>query len=734
LNYWLLTTEYPPFHGGGISTYCYFTAHMLAEAGHFITVIISDDGIDNYRITEEIPGIRLVRFNSDRNGLRSCLGYTARLSYAFADMVRVMVSREGKPDYIEAQDYQGIAYYLIQFKHLGTSFVQEVPILITLHSPAFVYLDYNRVPTYRFPEFWTCEMEKHSIIGADCLISPTAFLVKEIQQYLDISHREISVLPNPYRAETARTRTLSAPEGTMGKTVPAFVRNKIIFYGKLSPQKGSFELLNYFRELWDEGFEHPLHIVGGTDIVYHPERQTMGQLVKKQYAAYLDRGLLKMHGRIKPADLEAWLSDAHVIIVPSIVDNLPYVVMEAMQLGKVVLASNQGGQREMMEHGVSGFIFDHGDRGSFRRELEKILAFSREEIERIGLKARKWVEGQYSFETVGPAKLNLLKAIRPLPASSFPFVFQEERKELPALGDPGLLSVVIPYYNMGRYLLECLQSVQESSYRSLEILILNDGSTDPFSLDQLTQAALQPNTRVINQKNRGLAETRNAGAKAARGEFMALLDADDQVSETYFEKAVQALRKNDNVFFAGAWVQYFENSRAVWPTHTPQPPYALVHNPVNSSGLIYKRAAFLAGGLNDKKVDYGLEDYESVINMLHNGYNGVVIPEILFRYRVRSGSMIRQLTLEKQLYSYKYIAEKHADYYAKFAAQVVNLLNSNGPGYSFDNPTEANHPILKRKLFYHGANFIRTMSRKNPRIKRMVLSIASVFIKSKKIF
>lgn len=693
---------------------------MLAESGHIVTVFVQDDGVNDYVIAEEAPGIRLVRFNSNRNGLRASLGYAARLSYGFADMVRVMAGKEGKPDYIEAQDYQGIAYYLIQFKHLGYDFVKDVPIILTLHSPAFIYLDYNRVPTFRFPEFWVGEMEKHSIAGADLLISPTAFLVEEIQKYTDIRNRKVSVLPNPYRTDAPGKITTDAP----GK-IPAFTRNKIVNYGKLSPQKGSFELMRYFKELWDEGMEHALHIVGGTDIVYHPERQTMGQLIKKQYAPYLNKGLLQLHGKITPAERETYLTDAHVVIVPSIVDNLPYVVMEAMSLGKVVLVSRQGGQREMVEQGVSGFVFDHSVPGSFRRELSTILALSDEEVLAIGLRARERVKELYSFEAVGPAKLSLLNGLRPLPAGQFPFVYQEKREELPADGVPGLLSVVVPYFNMGRYIEECLQSIRDSTYQPLEILILDDGSTDPFSLEALSKAARLPEVRIVHQKNQGLASARNAGAKAARGEFLAFLDADDRVRETYFEKAIHALKKNENVYFIGAWVQYFENSNILWPTYTPQPPYVLVHNPVNSSGLVYKKAAFLAGGLNDKEVDYGLEDYESVINLLHHGYNGVVLPEILFDYRVRSGSMTRQLTREKQLYSYKYIAEKHADYYAKFASQLCNLLNSNGPGYSYDNPTEYDHPILKNKLFFYGSLLFRKIANKNPRLKRVLLSILS---------
>jgi len=736
LNYWLLTTEYPPFHGGGISTYCYFTAKMLAAAGDRVTVFVQDDSVTDYALSEPAPGITLIRFNSNRNGLHAALGYTARLSFAFADIVRTIIEQKGKPDFIEAQDYQGIAYYLTQFKYAGYTFMDGIPILITLHSPAFVYLEYNRVPTYRFPDFWTGEMEKQAIAAADLLISPTRFLVDEIQRTVDLTGKEVRILANPFREESPSADTSAGQtdkkepgrkDGPGGKELTGSIqRNKIVYYGKLSPQKGSFELLAYFKALWDSGFQHPLHIVGGTDIVYHPEMQTMGQLVNQRYYNYIAKGLLQLHGKIQPRQIKEYLQDAHVILVPSIVDNLPYVVMEAMSLGKVVLASRQGGQREMVEEGVSGFLFDHQDPASFARQLEKILSLTDDEMQRISVNARQKVHDAYSFDVILAKKKEILKYSNTISANKahFPFLYQENTplpETEPFSSD--LLSVVIPYYNMGDYIEECIRSVLDSTYKRLEVLVINDGSTDPASIEKLEPIARLENVRVVHHKNQGLAFTRNYGAQLAKGAYLAFLDADDKVAPTYYEKAITALQRNRNVSFVGAWVKYFGNSTLLWPTFTPQPPFVLVHNPVNSSGLVYKRAAFLAGGLNDKKVDYGLEDYESVISMLHQGLNGIVLPEPLFYYRVRSGSMIRDISMEKLLYSNKYITEKHADYYAKFAPQVINLLNANGPGYLFDNPTievrvttrKAGESILLSK--------IKSLVKRNEYLKRIALTI-----------
>jgi glycosyltransferase involved in cell wall biosynthesis len=329
----------------------------------------------------------------------------------------------------------------------------------------------------------------------------------------------------------------------------------------------------------------------------------------------------------------------------------------------------------------------------------------------------------YDPSVITEQKLPLLKEIiqNTHLSNSFPFLYQQTF--IPVTSSGNLLSVVIPYYNMGKYIMECVQSVKASTYPSIEILIINDGSTEPESLAVLKQVEQIDGVKVFNKANEGLADTRNFGARQATGDWLAFLDADDMIAPDYYEKAITVLKQYENVFFVGSFVQYFGDTNQKWVTVSPQPPYALVHNPVNSSGLVYKKAAFLAGGQNDKKVDYGLEDYESVVHLLSKGYNGVVLPQFLFLYRVRRDSMIRKITREKLLYSYKYIAEKHSPYYTTFATQINNLLNANGPGFLFDNPTFAVTVITNPENNSWLFRKIKALIKKNKTLKKIALSL-----------
>lgn len=685
---------------------------MLAERGIGVTVIVCDDGVADYVVESFNKQLLVVRFNPERRGVVRELGGSARLSYAYFNILRVLADELGVPDVIESQDYLGIAYYLQQFKLLGYEPFAGVPVVITMHAPAFVYLPYNGVPVYRFPEFWTGEMEKQSIRAADMVISPSQYLIDEVGRQLDYGLRPPVLLPYGYEPVSG------GPEGVLK-------RNKIVYYGKLSPQKGSFFLLDYFRELWDNGFGEALHVIGGTDIVYQPEQQTMGQVVRRQYAAYIRRGLVVFHDKIEPAAIAGALADAHVVVLPSIVDNLPFACLEALGCGKIVLASVQGGQREIITHGENGFLFDHTIIGDFGEKLLAVLALDDAEAGRIMANARRTLE-RYSYAEIAPRKIALLEEVIAgyRLRREYPYLWQQPATEVaPDIGIDGLLTVVIPFFNLGAYLDDCIASVLGCRVRRLEILVVNDGSTDARSLAVLDRWRDHPEVTVIDQPNRGLAAARNAGARRAAGRYLAFLDADDKVTSDYYEKAVGVLAWYENVHFVGCWVRYFGGGAGVWPAFIPGPPYLLTHNPVNSSGLVYRTGSFLAAGLNDRRLEYGLEDYESVVSMVASGLNGVVLPEALHLYRVRPRSMIRRMSRTKLLNAHGYIAEKHRELYQRFAVDVVQLLNSNGPGYLFENPTTEIHVRSSWTRPRSWRAVIKRMVRRNKTLKIFLLAI-----------
>ena len=109
----------------------------------------------------------------------------------------------------------------------------------------------------------------------------------------------------------------------------------------------------------------------------------------------------------------------------------------------------------------------------------------------------------------------------------------------------GLISVVIPAYNIASWLPRCLESVICQTYQNLEIIVIDDGSTDATS--QILDDYANRDKRIIavHQSNSGLVSVRNTGISMAHGEFIAFIDGDDAVEPDIYERLLNNARKYD---------------------------------------------------------------------------------------------------------------------------------------------------------------------------------------------
>lgn len=98
-----------------------------------------------------------------------------------------------------------------------------------------------------------------------------------------------------------------------------------------------------------------------------------------------------------------------------------------------------------------------------------------------------------------------------------------------------LISVIVPVYNVGPYLTPCVDSLLGQTYQHIEVLLIDDGSTDGSGAVCDGYAARDPRVRVLHQKNQGVSAARNAGLDAAAGAYIAFVDADDYVAPDYLE-------------------------------------------------------------------------------------------------------------------------------------------------------------------------------------------------------
>lgn len=124
-----------------------------------------------------------------------------------------------------------------------------------------------------------------------------------------------------------------------------------------------------------------------------------------------------------------------------------------------------------------------------------------------------------------------------------------------------LISVIIPVYNVEKYLKKCLDSIICQTYKNLEIICINDGSTDS-SLEILQEYA-QKDTRIklINQENKGLGATRNIGLSVAEGGFVSFIDSDDWIDKDLYQNCIDKINQNTDVIVFGAYTVNLKNNK-----------------------------------------------------------------------------------------------------------------------------------------------------------------------------
>lgn len=119
------------------------------------------------------------------------------------------------------------------------------------------------------------------------------------------------------------------------------------------------------------------------------------------------------------------------------------------------------------------------------------------------------------------------------------------------------ISIIIPVYNVAKYLRKCLESVINQTYQNLEIIVIDDGSTDGCDKICDEYAKKDNRIRVIHQPNKGLSEARNSGLKVMTGEFVGFVDSDDWIEPNFYELLEKRMReKNADIVMMGYYCVY----------------------------------------------------------------------------------------------------------------------------------------------------------------------------------
>lgn len=230
-----------------------------------------------------------------------------------------------------------------------------------------------------------------------------------------------------------------------------------------------------------------------------------------------------------------------------------------------------------------------------------------------------------------------------------------------------LISVIIPVYNVGEGLPECLDSVCSQTYRDLEIILVDDGSTDGSGQICDDRAAEDPRILVIHQENKGVSGARNAGLLIATGEYIGFVDGDDRIDVSFYSRMLACLKENDADAVTCGYIDhpYGEGNpvrKGITPHETcgfrdaVQPVMERNGYFTSVSNKLYRRSAVEQNGepvLMDTSLDFG-EDEVWLLQVLKQCRRIAFLPEALYEWIYRVGSVTRtEHVTKKQLTIFK---------------------------------------------------------------------------------
>ncbi len=234
------------------------------------------------------------------------------------------------------------------------------------------------------------------------------------------------------------------------------------------------------------------------------------------------------------------------------------------------------------------------------------------------------------------------------------------------------VTVAIPCYNHGEFLLETLDSVQAQSFDDYEVVVVDDGSTDPATCALLRNLTL-PKVKVIHTENQGVSAARNRAIAEAKGEYILPLDADDMIASTYLEKAVTVLDARPDVAVVFGERLMFGEREGVFPLPDYDPRRLLAENLIYPAAMFRRSDWQKVGGYCEAMV-HGWEDWEFWISMSKLGQNVVKLQEVLFLYRVRSSSRDHSLSMKQKLLMFVKIVSRHKLLYLKKIPYILQKL------------------------------------------------------------
>lgn len=316
------------------------------------------------------------------------------------------------------------------------------------------------------------------------------------------------------------------------------------------------------------------------------------------------------------------------------------------------------------------------------------------------------------------------------------------------------ISVIIPVYNSSTYLRKCLDSVVNQTLKDIEIIVINDGSTDDSKNIIEEYLCKYKNIIFIDQGNKGIGKTRNIGIKKATGEYITFVDSDDYIKENMLEEYYKYAKKHNFDLVIGSYIKKINNKEIIFENNkfktgnvktTPQILYLIEYGPW---AKLYKREMLINNNIYfDEKRKY--EDMPFVSKALLKSKLIGQITEPYYYYIIHNNS--ETTTMDKRVFDILDILKEIKDYYKREyylrdeldyviidkittymlqqRVQKDNKLRIEfiNAGYAFLNKNIKN---WRGNKYYKKTNFLKRIIKNNKKILKIYCNIYA-FIKRK---
>jgi glycosyltransferase involved in cell wall biosynthesis len=622
----LVAREFYPFLGGGIAPIVAAAARYLAPVAE-VTVVTSAGYRDDYERLREAgdprlppPSVRFV-FVEEPDPVE----WGAFMSYMHAYSARVDAALRDAfpgrgPDLLEFCDYLGEGFVTAQARHAHDPWLERTRLCVRLHTTAYFCSVLDGHLPDDLPTRMVFEAERYLLRHADTVLWPGGDVLATYQRVYGAGALAPAVkLPDAFLDEEKPATVDRAGPGDTGAL-------RLLYLGRLERRKGVQNLVRAITGL--EGPNLHLTLLGGDTDTAPLGGSLRTQL--EQMAAGDPR--IEFVDTVPRSSVGDFIRRAHSVVIPSLWECWPNSAKEALMHNRPVLATPVGGLREMVKPGRSGWLTSDRSPEAIRDAVAELAARPAEVQGLIQSGSPRAVFD----ELADPAAL----------VEGYTRLAAEPPWRPPQPRRPPLVSIVIPYFRLERYVRETVASAAAQTHSEIEIVIVNDGSLR--AEDRVVyELADEFGARVVTQANSGLGAARNLGVSQSRGKYVVPLDADDTIAPEFVARCVHTLERAPELAYATSWVEYMDSDgRTASDADGGYVPLGNWSELIERNNVGGTCTAVIRRRIFDEGFAYSTdltsyEDWLLYIELHRARHFGAVIPERLIRYRVRDKSMMR---------------------------------------------------------------------------------------------